>query len=250
MRGPNDPTALGGCLQRLHPAAKVLCCLTLIGAALAVPAPALARLAWPAAALLLLWVAAGLPLRRLLARLGVALPFVLLAGASLPFFRHAESPTVAQWGSLAVTEAGLLAFAAVIAKALVCLLALSLLGEVTPPHHLLSALRQLRVPALLVTVLSLTVRYLAVLPEEGQRMTHARDARGTPPSLGRRARVAGAMIGTLFLRGFERAERVGYAMAARGFTGTLPVVTQGRWRPTDTLALAAVVAGAALMVVV
>jgi len=243
-----EVNVLAARLQRLHPAAKVLCCFALIASALAVPAPALARLGWPAAALLLLWMGAGRPLRRLLVRLGAALPFVLLAGASLPFLSHPGSPTLAQWGPLTVTQQGLLALETVIAKALVCLLALSLLGEITPPHDLLSALRQLRVPALLVTVISLTVRYLAVLQEEARRMTQARDGRGLPPSLGRRARVAGAMIGTLFLRGWERAERVGQAMAARGFAGTLPVVTQGRWGLTDTLALAAVVGGAVVMI--
>ena len=34
--------------------------------------------------------------------------------------------------------------------------------------------------------------------------------------------VAGWMAGSLFLRTFERAERVGVAMQSRGFTGLLP----------------------------
>ena len=72
-------------LRHLHPAGKVLGCLVLVVAALAIPRTELLRLAWPGAVLLLLWPTAGLPLTLLLRRLALALPFVLIAAASLPF---------------------------------------------------------------------------------------------------------------------------------------------------------------------
>ena len=74
---------------------------------------------------------------------------------------------------------------------------------------------------------------MAGLVEQAVRMGHARDARGIPASLSRRAQVAGHMIGVLFLRSWERAERVGQAMTARGFTGTLPVIGSADRSPSD-----------------
>ena len=238
-------TALG----LLHPAGKLLACWALVLASLALPRAGLPRLAGPAGALLLLWLLAGLPVALLARRLALVLPFVLMAALSLPFVARPGAHVVTHWGPLTVTQEGLWSLEAVLAKALFCLLALSLLGAVTPAHDLLAALRALRVPGLLVTVLSLTLRYLALLEEEAVRMMHARDARGVPPTLRRRARVAGWMIGSLFLRSWERGERVGHAMTARGFTGTLPVVGGSRWRSADSLALALVVAGAVALVV-
>jgi cobalt/nickel transport system permease protein len=243
------PNRLRKALGGLHPAGKLLACVALVVAALALPRAAVARLAWPAGGLLLLWLAAGVPLRLLARRLALVLPFVVLAALSLPFLAPPHAHVVAQWGPLAVTAEGLLAVQAALAKAFFCVIALSLLGAVTPAHDLLAALRALRAPGLLVTVLSLTLRYLALLEEEAVRMMHARDARGVPPSLRRRARVAGWMIGSLFLRSWERAERVGHAMTARGFTGTLPVVGQPRWRAADFLTLALVTVGAVALVI-
>jgi cobalt/nickel transport system permease protein len=65
-----------------------------------------------------------------------------------------------------------------------------------------------------------------VLADEGGRMTRARDARsaGRPEgggggSIRWRAAVTGRMVGSLFLRAYERSERIYAAMQARGFEG-------------------------------
>ena len=69
-------------------------------------------------------------------------------------------------------------------------------------------------------------RYLAVLTDEGSRMLRARDARSAAGPTGRgggsirwRATVTGRMVGSLFLRAYERSERIYAAMQARGFEG-------------------------------
>jgi cobalt/nickel transport system permease protein len=247
---PTPPAnRLHAALSHLHPAGKLLGVLALVVAALALPRTGLPRLAGPAGALLLLWLLAGLPVRLLARRLAVALPFVLIAALSLPFMVRPGAHVLTHWGPLPLTREGLTALEAVVAKALFCLLALSLLAAVTSPRDLLAALRALRVPGLLVTTLSLTLRYLSLLEEEALRMMHARDARGVPPALRRRARVAGWMVGSLFLRSWERAERVGQALTARGFTGTLPVVGAPPWRAADFVALALVLAAAVALVI-
>ena len=109
-------------------------------------------------------------------------------------------------------------------------------------HELLQALARLRVPAIFVTLMALMLRYLGLLEGEAARMMRARDLRGTPRTMGQRAHVAGCMVGSLFLRSFERAERVSVAMQSRGFTGLLPAPSP---RPLGASGAAAV--GGALL---
>ncbi len=103
-----------------------------------------------------------------------------------------------------------------------------LLTATTPFPDLIHALRHLRLPQPLVATLSFMYRYLFVLSDEATRLLRARRARSaTQPgrksggSLLWRARVAGNMVGQLFLRSLERGDRVYQAMLARGYTGHL-----------------------------
>ena len=101
------------------------------------------------------------------------------------------------------------------------------LTTTTPPLKLLEALRALRIPAVLVAIVMLMYRYLFVLVEEAQSMMRARAARSAaigPKSGGSivwRAKSAGGMAGSLFIRTLDRSERIYMAMVARGYDGTL-----------------------------
>jgi cobalt/nickel transport system permease protein len=104
-----------------------------------------------------------------------------------------------------------------------------MLAATTRFPDLLVALQQLKVPALLVAVVGLMWRYLFVLSDEVSRMLRARAGRSaTAPgaraggSLLWRARVAGGMAGSLFVRSLERADRVHAAMLSRGYKQGLP----------------------------
>jgi cobalt/nickel transport system permease protein len=109
----------------------------------------------------------------------------------------------------------------ILIKNSLAIVAMLLLSAVTPFHTLLAALRKLGLPRVLVATLGIMERYRFVLAEELNRMATARRARSF------RARgtfsfgLAGGLIGLLFLRAFERAERVHGAMIARGWQGTL-----------------------------
>lgn len=236
-------------LRGLHPVTKTLSALLLIVAVVIVPSSGLVRLAWPALALALLWLGAGLPLRPLSHRLALAVPFIALAGTSALFIHPEGCLPLAGKGALTITDAGLQNYLSVLSKALVALIALSLLAQVTTESQLVAALRRIGLPRLLSTVVVLTLSYFSLLGEEAQRMSRARDARGVPPTIGRRARVAGAVVGSLFLRSFERAERVGHAMVARGFTGTLPAPRLAQLALMDWLLLALVALCAAALVI-
>lgn len=178
----------------------------LAGAVLFVLAVALApRHAWGvyAAAGLVLAAAAvlsGLPPRRLLARLLMVEPFAI--GVALL--------SLLQPGGVGI-------FLGLVAKSTLCLFCFVLIGMTTRFTDLLSALITLRVPALIVTTLALTYRYLFLLIDEAGRMQRARSSRSC--ARGRRLdwRLAATVVAQLFVRSSERAERVYAAMCARGF---------------------------------
>jgi cobalt/nickel transport system permease protein len=101
------------------------------------------------------------------------------------------------------------------------LLAMLVLAGTTPFHKLLAALRRLGVPLVLVATLQFMDRYRHVLLDELARMATARRARTFHRRRTLPWSLLGGLLGMLFLRTFERAERVHGAMLARGWTGTL-----------------------------
>ena len=193
-----------------------------------------------------LWAAAllsGVPLAKLIRRGWLALPFGL---AALPLaFTTPGTPllTLPVGNGLTLTAAGLMRFAAVLLKAWISLQAAALLTLTTSIPSILLALRALKVPRLLITVIALMSRYLFVFGETARQLLQAREARSSRADGSRRAggsllwraRVAGGMAGSLFLRSFERAERVYAAMLARGYDGEIrslpqPALSSGSYR--------------------
>jgi len=79
---------------------------------------------------------------------------------------------------------------------------------------------------LLVQIMSFMIRYTVVVTEELKRMAIARESRcfeaKGPKQWGVLARSGGA----LFIRSYERGERVHMAMLSRGYTGQLPLTTR------------------------
>ncbi len=176
-----------------------------------------------------MWAAAllgGLPLTRLLRRSLLALPFGL---AALPLLF--TIPGAALFALLP----GALRFAALLIKAWLSVQAAALLTLTTPFPQILSALRGLRLPRLLVALIALLGRYLFVLSETAVLLLRAREARSSVDPTGThrpggslvwRARVTGGMAGSLLLRSFERAERVYAAMLACGYDGEVRCLPQ------------------------
>ena len=189
----------------------------------------------------LVWVAAGVSrvgLVRVFLRSLVAIPFILIAlptvftKPGVPLF-ELDLALFALTG----TREGLDFFISVLLKSWTSVTAAVVLTATTPPLRLLEALRALRVPAILVSIVMLMYRYLFVLVEEAQSMMRARTARsaivryesgghgtdGRKPggSLMWRAKSAGSMAGSLFIRTLDRSERIYMAMVARGYDGTL-----------------------------
>ena len=158
----------------------------------------------------------GVPVPYLARRMVIETP-VLVFAVVLPFV--ATGPQVDVLG-LSLSEPGLVAAAGLVTKATLGVLASLLLAATTDPRDLLAGLERLGVPAQLVQIMGFMVRYLDVVTDELGRMKTARESRGFTASNPRHWPVLGRSAGALFIRSFERGERVHLAMIARGYDGS------------------------------
>jgi cobalt/nickel transport system permease protein len=163
----------------------------------------------------------------ILRRLVVEVPFVVFA-LLIPFI--ATGPRTEVLG-LSVSEPGLLSAWGLLAKGTLGVLASLTLAATTEPRLLLAGLERLRLPALLVQIMGFMVRYLDVVTEEMGRMRIARESRGFEARDLRQWPVLARSAGALFIRSYERGERVHLAMLSRGYTGTMPRTDQAQGRP-------------------
>jgi len=108
-------------------------------------------------------------------------------------------------------------FATIAVRSTLCLFTMVLLSSTTPIAELLRVLQRLHVPGLLVTTLALMYRYLFVLVDEAERMQRARFSRTFDRRRWHGWKSLGSVVGQLFVRSTERAERIYAAMLARGW---------------------------------
>ncbi len=139
---------------------------------------------------------------------------VLVFAALLPFI--ATGPEVEVLG-LGLSRPGLVAAGTLVTKATLGVLASMLLAATTEPRDLLVGLERLRVPSQLVQIMGFMVRYLDVVTDELRRMKTARESRGFTARDPRQWPVVARSAGALFIRSFERGERVHLAMISRGY---------------------------------
>jgi len=215
--------------------------------------------AWPSYVLLLagvvaLAVAAQLGVGFTLKRGLIALPFAL---AALPLVFSTPGDVLAslRLGPVVLNAslAGVERFASVLAKSYISVQFAILLTATTRFTDMLAAMRALRVPRLLVIIFSLMWRYLFLFAHEANTLRIARDSRsaevgpGAGGSVAWRARVTGGMVGNLFIRGYDRSERVYQAMLARGYDGDIRTFALRPLAVSEYAALAGAVVVLALM---
>ncbi len=160
----------------------------------------------------------GVPFGYLAKRMLIETPFVLFA-VLVPFI--ADGPRIEVFG-VSVSEPGLLAAWGLLAKGTIGVLASLTLAATTDPQDVLMGLRRLRLPDLIVQIMGFMLRYLDVVTAEMGRMVTAMRSRGCDPRSPRHWPVLARSLGALFIRSYERGERVHLAMLARGYDGNLP----------------------------
>ena len=224
---------LDSSIHRLDPRTKLIASLAFIVAVVLTPVTSWQAFVFYLCVVAVLLALSKLPPRYVLKRSLVVFPFVLMIALFIPFFKQGEvagSYNVGLW-QVSVTYSGLLVLANVVAKAWLCILSLIMLSSTTRLADLLNGLKQLKVPQVIVLILSFMYRYIFVLMDEMMRMKQARDSRNFGGGRLHQLKTIGNMIGTLFIRSYERGERVYAAMLARGFDGevrTLRTLSFGR----------------------
>ena len=213
---PEAASGPAGFLERRDARAKVALTLALVLGVVLAP-PDARRLGALAVLAALIASIGATPPWRVAGRALVVLPFAVLGTIFLPLvepqgWRHA---------------------AEIVARATISGLAVAALASATELPDLVRALGSLGVPRAVIVTMHFTLRYLGLLRDEARRLMLARELRtfGWRPRLALRA--MGHSVGTLFVRTFERAERVHASMAARGFQGEFPTVRRARLGAAD-----------------
>lgn len=175
-------------------------------------------------------------------RASVLIPFILAMALFVPFLKEGQV-----WGYLsvgywkfAVTCEGAWMFLNVMVKSSLSILLFVLASSTTTFPDFLKGLDMLRAPRLLIMLTSFMYRYIFVLIEEARRLIRARAMRYFGLRYKEQFFVVGYMVGGLFIRTFERAERIYSAMVLRGFSGEIPCVKRFKLSYKDFLFTAAI----------
>ena len=187
-------------MSRLPAALKLAVALAIIVGTVLAPPTAVSWFAGVALVLVVAVLLGRLPLLFLFKRLVWLSPFIL----SVALVNTWQPAARGNWLVLAV-------------KSTLCLLTIVVVSNTTPFSGILRVLKTARVPALLITTIALMHRYLVVLVGEAERMRRARASRTFTRKRRAHWQTLSTVLGQLFIRASERAERIYDAMCARGW---------------------------------
>ncbi len=162
--------------------------------------------------------ASKIPLPLLFKRALIEIPFIFFA-ILMPFFGTGEKFEIV---GVEVYREGLLAGTSIVVKGTLGVLAAVILSTTTTAREILRGLERLKLPAVMVQIASFMLRYVNVISDEMERMKVARESRGFVATGIKHWKVLATSAAALFIRSYERGERVHLAMLSRGFDGNLP----------------------------
>ena len=187
-------------LHRAPPRLKLVAAVVILLAVALLPRRPHVLYLVPTALLLLLWPLARMPVVTTLRRL-LLVEFFILGIAVLSL----------------LTPSALPVFMSALIKSNLCVFTMLLLTWTTPFHEILLELRRLQLPPVMLTTIALMCRYLPVVAEESRRMQRARASRTFSSDRRLAWHNLTTIIGRLFTRSADRAERIYLAMCARGW---------------------------------
>ena len=224
-------------IHRLAPEAKIVATLGIVVCVAVTPREAIwAFGVYALIAVAIVTVSRVSPLFVLL-RLAAIVPFLIFA-LFIPFIGTGETTVV--WG-MELSVDGLWASWNILAKATLGAVVTIVLTATTEVPDIMKGLGVLRVPPLFTAIAIFMVRYLELITDELNRMRVAMTARGYDPRWLSQVRPIASSAGALFVRTYERGERVHNAMVARGFTGVMPALEHRRASPAEWAAVGLVV---------
>lgn len=179
-----------------------------------------------------LWEA---PIARVFKAALIVLPFAGAIALFAPFALWGKVIGGQELSSLAaVYTAGWPLAALILVKGYLSALLVSLVAESTTPQEAFAGLQALKIPSIFITLFTFLYRYTGLFKAEIRAMRQALSSRA--PQLGRiqTVFVYGKLGGNLFIRAYERGERLYDAMVSRGYNGRILTKTPLIWTSLDT----------------
>lgn len=199
---------------RLTPQTRLLISFLMVFAIALTPIGHWSTWAFYGIGLFLLTVLSRVKLNALVLRMGIEFLFVAMLLLGTVF--HSEGSVIWQWGWLKVTTMGLALLGSTASKLFLSLWMLNLLVLTATVPELLQGLKALKVPSLFILIVASMHRYLSVLIHAFATMQQAAISRNLMTHNKWKRLVIGNMIGVLFIRTYDRAERIHHAMLSRG----------------------------------
>lgn len=222
-------------IHRLPPQCKLAGAVAFVFLVVATPRMQFWAFGAYAGMLVVLLALARIPPPFVARRMLIEVPFIVFA-LLVPFVAY--GPQVEVLGT-AVSRPGLLAAWNILAKATLGVVTAILLASTTEPRDILRGAERLRLPSTLAQIATFMLRYIDVVLDDMRRMRIARESRGFVARGPRQWGVLARSVGALFIRSYERGERVYLAMASRGYTGAMPAMADVRATPVQWAAAAA-----------
>ena len=205
-------------IHELPPHFKILALLSFLVICVATPIQNYYAFVGFALVIITLLAMAKLPVFTIAKRATIEIPFLIFA-ILMPFFSKGERFEIFFFE---VSRPGLIAAASIITKGTLGVLTAILLSGSTPAREILRGFELLKMPSLLVQIMTFMLRYMNVITDEMERMKVARISRGFEERGIRDWKFIAGTAGALFVRSYERGERVHTSMIARGYEGELP----------------------------
>lgn len=213
-------------IHRIDPRAKIIAFfIFILFIVLTNPTAYLSFLLYSLLILILLFIS-RIPISFIFKKSLVVIPFVLLISIFIPFIKGRD---------------GLTLFCGIAMKSYLSILSMILLTSSTKFTNFLKGLEGLKIPKIFIMIISFMYRYLFLMVDEVQRMQRAKESR-TFGKISRRRTIKtlSNIVGVLFVRSYERAERVYLAMCSRGFEGEVKTIDNLKIKPFDILFLVSI----------
>ena len=162
----------------------------------------------------------NIPLKTYLKRLTLDIPFILFA-LFLPFLSSGNNDMVFTLFTFEIYRTGLLEMFAILFKATAGLSMGIVLTATTANIELIYGLQKLKVPPIIIAIMSFSIRYIDVFIDEFKRVKISMQSRGYIEKGIKTLLPIAYASGAMLIRGYERGERVYLSMISRGFTGVI-----------------------------
>jgi cobalt/nickel transport system permease protein len=163
-------------------------------------------------------------------------PMIFFISFLIPFF-PSNNDSVYHFGMIRIYQSGLDKFISINIKSILSIFMSIILTTTTSFDMLLKGMERLFIPKIFILILSFMYRFIFLLIDEIERMFTAYKSRYIKLPFWSRLNILSQQIVVLFIRTYERGERVYQAMDARGFSGKIYTLNNLSWKSLDNLLL-------------